>query len=80
VRVDATARRVVRLRPAHPVFAASTVAGALAISERAARSALTTLADAGIVDGYEPARRARGRPRRWWVAQELLDLVTEWAR
>jgi Fic family protein len=80
VRVDATARRVVRLLPAHPVIAASTVAGALAISERAARSALTTLADAGIVDGYEPARRARGRPRRWWVAQELLDLVTEWAR
>jgi Fic family protein len=80
VRVDATARRVVPLLPSHPVLAAPTVAEALDISERAARSALTTLGDAGIVRAYEPAQRGRGRPRRWWVAHELLDLVTEWAR
>jgi Fic family protein len=80
VRADATARRVLSLLPGHPVIAAPAVAAAAGISERAARSALTTLADAGVVREYEPARRARGRPRRWWVARELLDLVTEWAR
>lgn len=80
VRVDAAARRVPPLLPQHPVLAASTVSGALGISERAARSALDALAEHGIVTPYEPGRRPRGRPRRWWAAQELLDLVGEWAR
>ncbi len=78
VRSDAAARRILVHLPGHPVLAAATVAVDLGVSERAARSALETLAGAGIVVPYAARTTARGRPRRWWVAQELLDLVSRW--
>lgn len=80
LRADATALRVLDLLPQHPVLAATTVAASLGVTERAARSALEALAAHGIVEPYTPARRDRGRPRRWWVARELIDLLTAGSR
>jgi Fic family protein len=76
VRTDAAARRILDHLPAHPVLAAATVAEDLGVSERAGRDALETLAARGVVVPYTPPGRARGRPRRWWVAHDLLDLVS----
>jgi hypothetical protein len=43
----------------------------------AARAALEALADAGILRRADlPGTGGPGRPRRWWVAGELLDLLT----
>lgn len=74
VRSDAVAHRALALLPQRPVLTASTVAEALDVSERSGRSALETLAEHGIIEPYQPTARARGRPRRWWVAAELLSL------
>jgi len=75
VRVDAAAHRVLALLPQHPVLTAATVSAALQVSERSGRTALETLAQRGIVEAYEPPARRRGRPRRWWVAPEMLSLT-----
>jgi len=80
LRADATARRVLALLPQHPVLASSIVAQELEVSERTAADALGALATAGIVDPFEPGSRPPGRPRRWWVAAELVDLVAAWSR
>ena len=79
-RTDAAARRVVALLPEHPVLTAAVIATALGVSERTGRSALDALADVGIVEPFEPAHRGPGRPRRWWVASELIALVEGWSR
>jgi Fic family protein len=79
VRVDAAARRVLPLLPEFPVVSSDIVAGVLGISERSGRTALNVLAQHGIVIPF--GRRPHpGRPRRWWVATELVDLVTSWSR
>jgi Fic family protein len=80
VRSDAVAHRVLALLPAHPVIGGEIVASELGVSERAARTALDTLQDRGILEPFTVARREVGRPRRWWVASELLALMGAWAR
>lgn len=75
IRSDAAARRLPALLPAHPVLDAATVARQLNISERAALGALDTLHAVGILERFSSAAAARGRPRHWWVATELLSLV-----
>ena len=77
--IDSAARRVLPLLPEFPVVSSDIVAGALDISERSGRTALGVLAEHGIV--IPLGRRSHpGRPRRWWVAHELVDLVTSWSR
>jgi predicted ArsR family transcriptional regulator len=56
------------------------VARELGVSERAARAALDTLETHGVLEQFVPTRRVPGRPRRWWVATELLALVNAWSR
>ncbi len=80
VRSDAVVHRVLALLPAYPVIGGEIVASELGVSERAARTALDTLQDHGILEPYAAARRETGRPRRWWVASELLTLVGAWSR
>jgi Fic family protein len=80
VRSDAVAHRVLALLPAHPVIGGEIVASELGVSERAARAALDTLQDHGILEPFASSRRETGRPRRWWMAFELLALVGEWSR
>jgi Fic family protein len=79
VRADSAAHRIVGLLPQHPVVSAATVSAQLAVSERAARSALATLAERGIVTSFAPALSAPGRPRHWWVAPRLLAMVSSWS-
>jgi len=38
------------------------------------------MAERGIVEPFEPSHRGVGRPRRWWVAPELISLVEGWSR
>lgn len=52
VRADSAAHRVVELLPQHPVLSAATVAEQLRVSERAARSALTTLGEHGVLEPF----------------------------
>jgi Fic family protein len=78
VRVHATARRVLDLLGQHPVISSDLVAEQLQVTERSARTALGLLADKDILRPYaRPSSRA-GRPRRFWVATELLELVSGW--
>ena len=80
VRADAAAHRLLTVLSEHPVVGADTAAAALGVSERSCRSALSTLAERGIVQPFRPAGGGAGRPRHWWVAGELVDLVTTWSR
>ncbi len=80
LRAGAAAHRIIDVLPQHPVLAATTVAAALGVTERTGRSGLEALAAHGIVEPFQPVRRDRGRPRRWWVARELTDLVGAWSR
>ena len=79
VRTDAAARRLLELLPEHPVLTAAWVAERLGVSSRSGQYALSELAARGIVERYRPRRPGRGRPSQYWVAQELIDLVSAWS-
>jgi hypothetical protein len=80
VRAGAAARRVLAVLPQYPVLDAATLAHALGVSDRASRTPLNTLAGHQIVVPFHPHGGTVGRPRQWWVAEELVDLVTAWSR
>ena len=44
--------------------------------KRLSRAALETLADHGVLRPTDVPNQGPGRPRAWWVAGELLDLLT----
>jgi len=80
-RGDAASRKVVDLLSEYPVISSELIAARLGITERSCRSALRTLADMGIVQPYERPRDRPGRPgrpRQFWVAKELIELVSGW--
>lgn len=79
VRADSAAHRIVELLPQHPVVSAATISAQLDVTERAARSALATLADRGILAPFAPSQSAPGRPRHWWIAPQLLATVGSWS-
>ena len=79
LRGDATARRVLPLLIAHPVVSSDLVALLVDVSERAARAALTVLADRGILEPFDRAPVGPGRPRRFWRAPDVLALITTWS-
>jgi Fic family protein len=78
LREDATARKVIDLLAEHPVVSSDLVAARLEVSERSGRIALQTLADRGIVQPYERRPTHSGRPRQFWMAEELIELVSGW--
>lgn len=80
LRADATARRVLPVLVEHPVISSDLVAQRFAVSERAARAALAALAERDIVQPYDKAPAGPGRPRLYWVASELIDIVTNWGQ
>jgi len=41
-------------------------------------SLLKNLESGGQALTFNPRHRAAGRPRHWWVARELVDLVADW--
>jgi Fic family protein len=76
VRSDAAAHRLVGHVLTHPSLDVATAAELLGVSSPAARTALETLAERGVLRPAEvPGGGGPGRPRRWWVAGELLDLL-----
>jgi predicted ArsR family transcriptional regulator len=76
-RSDAAAHRLLGQVATHPSLDVATAAGLLDVSPPAARAALEALADAGILRRADlPGTGGPGRPRSWWVAGELLDLLT----
>lgn len=79
LRVDATARLVLPVLIEAPVVSSDLIAERLVVSERAARAALATLAERGILEPYDKAATGPGRPRRFWVASELIAMVTNWS-
>lgn len=78
LREDATARKVVDILGEHPVVSSDLIATRLDVSERSGRVALGALAERGIVQPYEQQPTQSGRPRQFWVAGELIDLVAGW--
>jgi Fic family protein len=78
LRSDSTARRVLSLLVAHPVASSDLVVKHVKVTERSARAALTALADRGILEPYDRAPVGPGRPRRFWVASELITVATRW--
>jgi Fic family protein len=76
IRSDAAAHRLVELVATHPALDVATAARVLGVSAPAARTALEALADRGVLrEAAIPGGGRTGRPRRWWVAGELLDLL-----
>lgn len=78
LREDATARKVIGLLAENPVVSSDVVATRLEVSERSGRIALRALADRGIVQPYEKSSNRSGRPRQFWMAEELIELVSGW--
>ena len=77
IRTDGAAHRLLGHVLTHLSLDVATAAGLLDVSPPAARAALEALADAGILRRADlPGTGGRGRPRHWWVAGELLDLLT----
>ena len=61
----------------HPALDVAMVSALLEVSPPAARTALATLAEHGILSPVDdPRSEAPGRPAHRWVAKELLDLLT----
>ncbi len=78
VREDAAARRVIDLLAEQPVLAAADVAERLGVSACSGQSALAVLAERGIVERYQAGHSGPGRPTHYWVARQLVDLVSGW--
>ncbi len=76
LRSDAAARRLVDQVLTHPALDVNTAANLLDVSRPTARAALDALAERGVLRPADlPATGEPGRPRTWWVARELLDLL-----
>jgi len=75
LRTDAAARSILELLPAHPVITAGTAAQFVNTSDTSARAALELLHERGIVEPLEVADSGRGRPRNWWLAKQLAELI-----
>ena len=60
----------------HPALDVATASDLLGVSTPAARTALEALTERGVLRlASLPGNGGPGRPRRWWVAGELLDLL-----
>lgn len=79
LRADAAGRRIVPILARFPVLSVGIVAEQLGVTSPAARGGLEALADIGILEDRGTIAAGRGRPRRWWSAPELLELVRSWA-
>lgn len=75
LRSDSAARRVIPLLPGRPLLNAESVADELGITMAAARNGLIALSEMNIVEDLGSIAAGPGRPRRWWAATDLLDIV-----
>ncbi len=75
-RADAAAHRLLRLLPGLPLVSSSLVAERLGVSGRAARSALQLLGELGILVPTDLPRQSPGRPAQWWLAEQVVRLIS----
>ena len=76
LRSDAAARRLLDQVLTHPALDVNTAVRLLDVSRPTARTALEALAERGVLRPAEiPPTGGPGRPRSWWVAGELIDLL-----
>ncbi len=75
LRSDAAAHRVVELLVAHPVISSERVVVELGVSRRAALTALEQLEQRGVLSPFTLSPTSAGRPLRWWIARDLVDLI-----
>jgi Fic family protein len=80
IRADAAARRLLDVLPRHLVVTAPMVADLLGVSGPAARGAIAALAARGIVEPLTLPPSRPGRPPQWWVAGELVAVISRWSR
>ncbi len=76
LRADSAARALAPLLVAHPLQSVPDAAAMLHISRPAARTALRTLADRGILTAVEAPTPGVGRNRDWYAAHDLIDTWT----
>ena len=76
LRADSAAWALVPLLVAHPLQSAPDTAALLHISRPAARTALRSLADRGILTAVEAPTPGVGRNRNWYAAYDLIDTWT----
>jgi hypothetical protein len=81
LRRDSAARRLIPLLASNPQLDSVSAAAMINVSERAARTALHSLAERSILRPVadDEEGRVRGRPRHRFVAGELVDLAAGWA-
>jgi Fic family protein len=72
-RRGSSAARLIDVLPAHPIIDVATAQKALAVSNEAARLALTSLEASGVV-----RQITAGRYRRAWAAEDLFDLLNDY--
>ncbi len=79
VRTGATFWAVLDMLPEHPVVSAPLVAARFGITGEAARLVLHRFEQLDILSPFELRSGVPGRPMRWWVAAELMEVVTCWS-
>ncbi len=72
VRAHSAARALVPILAGTPLVSAPDVMALLGVSQPAARSALLTLEDRGIVEPLEAFSPGLGRNRKWYAATDLI--------
>ena len=80
LRADAAARRLVALLAQHLVITTPLASELLGVSLPAARGAIHTLAARGVLEPLELPPAGPGRPPQWWVAAELVAVISRWSR
>ncbi len=75
LRADSAAHRLLDELVAHPVLSTATAAALVGVSRRAATNAIAQLENRGILVDVGTVAHGPGRPERWWVAEDLLELL-----
>ncbi len=75
LRSDGAARSLLDALPIHPVVSARLVATLCDVTEQAARTAIGQLARRGVLTEFDITEPGLGRPRRWFAATQLLELL-----
>lgn len=77
VRADAAAHALLAHLPANPALTAASAAALVGVSRQSASVALAQLAGRGVLEEVDASEvpTGRGRPARWYVAEELLALL-----
>lgn len=77
-RSDSAVHRVIDVLPRQPVVSARMVAVELGVSTRTGLTTLEALEAVGVLTPFDMPVAGVGRPVRWWIALELVELVRSW--